>query len=192
MQGVGITHQHAGFCGPANARDNRHWRRQPQCARTGDDQHRGSDHQGVDNLRRRAKEVPDSGAEQGNTHHHRHENSGNFIRQLADLRLAALGLAHHADDARQRSVAADGTGAEQHAAILHHRTGVDALPGAFLLRHRLAGEHGFVKPGFALGYVAVHRHAIAGRQAQDHPCLNLGQRQVLFTVFRDYPGGLRG
>ena len=127
LQRVCIPHQHAKLSGAAYAGDNRHRRRQAKGARTGDDQHRGGNHQGINNLRRWAEEIPDRRAQQGNTDHHRHKNGGNFVSELANLRLTALRLAHHANNARQRGVAADGAGGEQHAAVLYHRTGMNGV-----------------------------------------------------------------
>lgn len=45
---------------------------------------------GIDDLRRRAEEVPDRSANQRNDDHRRNKYGGDFIRQLADLRFAAL------------------------------------------------------------------------------------------------------
>ena len=127
LQGVGITHQHAKLGGATHAGDNRHRRRKAERARTGDNQYRGGDHQGIDNLRRRAEEIPDSRAQQRDAHYYRHKNGGDFIGQLTYFRLTALCLAHHADNTGQRGVSSHRTGGEQHAAVLHHRTGMHAI-----------------------------------------------------------------
>ena len=58
---------------------------------------------------------------------------------------------------------------------------------AFLLRHRFAGEHRFIKPGFALAYHAVDRDAVAGSQAQRHAGLNFRERQIFLALGRDDP-----
>ena len=55
---------------------------------------------------------------------------------------------------------------------------------AFLLRHRLAGQHCFIQPDFTLNYLTVYRNTIAGRQPQRHAELHLrfaraGARSVL-------------
>ena len=76
---------------------------------------------------------------------------------------------------------ANGAGAEQHAAVLYDRTGVDAIAFTFLLRNRLTGQHRFIQPGFALRNFSIDRHAVAGGQAQQHSRLNVCQRHVLFT-----------
>ncbi len=72
-------------------------------------------------------------------------------------------------------------GGKQHAAILHHGTGVNGVAIAFLLRHWFAGEHRFIKPGFALAYHAVDRDAVAGSQAQRHAGLNFRERQIFLA-----------
>ena len=59
---------------------------------------------------------------------------------------------------------------------------------AFLLRHRFAGEHRFIKPGFALAYHAVDRDAVAGGQAQRHARLNFRERQILFPLRGHHAG----
>ena len=127
LQRVRIPYQYAKFGRAAYAGDNRHWGRQAKGARTGDDQHRGGDHQGVNNLRCRAEEIPDRRAQQGNADHYWNKNGGDPVSKLANFRLAALGLAHHADNTRQRRVAADGAGGKQHAAVLHHRTRMNGV-----------------------------------------------------------------
>ena len=58
---------------------------------------------------------------------------------------------------------------------------------AFLLRHRFAGEHRFIEPGFALANDPVDRYAIAGGQTQGHSRLNLRQRQIFFAFVGDHP-----
>ena len=58
---------------------------------------------------------------------------------------------------------------------------------AFLLWHRFAGEHRFIKPGFALAYHAVDRDAVAGSQAQGHAGLNFSERQIFLALGRDDP-----
>ncbi len=191
LQRIGITHQRAKLGGAAYAGDNRHRRGQAQRARTGDNQYRGGDHQGIHDLRCRAEEVPDSAAEQRNQHHDRDKHRGDAVGEFADFRLTALGLAHHANNARQSGMVADGAGAEQDAAILHHGPGVDAFADAFLLRYRLAGQHRFIKPGFTLGDFAIGRNAIAGSQAQRHAWLHFRQWQRLLAVFGDHARGGR-
>ncbi|MNS70299.1 hypothetical protein D3C72_1036410 [compost metagenome] len=57
----------------------------------------------------------------------------------------------------------DSAGAEKHAAVLHHRTGMDCITGGFLLRHRFTGQHRFIQPGFTLSDFTVDRNPIAGR-----------------------------
>ena len=138
-------------------------------------------------MRRRAKKVPDRGAEQGYRHNRRDEHGGDFVRQLADFRFTALRLAHHADNARQGGLTADGAGGKQYAAVLHYGPGMNGVTVAFLLRHWLAGEHRFIEPGFALANDAVDRYAIAGGQTQDHSRLNLSQRQIFFAFVGDHP-----
>ena len=98
LQRVGVPHQHTKLSRPPDARNNRHRRRQSQRTRTGDNQHRGGNHQGIDNLRCRTKEIPDCRTDQRNDYHYRHKHGGDFIRQLTDFWLAALGLSHHAND----------------------------------------------------------------------------------------------
>ncbi len=192
LQRVRIPHQHAKFSRAADAGDNRHRGRQAKSAGTGDDQYGGGDHQGVNNLRRGAEEVPDRRAQQGNADDHRHKNGRDPVSKLANLRLAALRLAHHADNTRQRRVAADGAGGKQHAAVLYHRTGMDGVAVGFLLGDRLAGQHRFIQPGLALGYFSVNGHAVAGGQTQRHAGLNLRQRNAFFPLVRDHAGRRRG
>ncbi|MNO00367.1 hypothetical protein D3C81_2202410 [compost metagenome] len=62
---------------------------------------------------------------------------------------------------------------------------------AFLLRDRLAGEHGFIQPGFALGDIAVHRDAVACGETQRHSRLHVCKRQRFFTVIRHDTCGWR-
>ena len=88
-------------------------------------------------------------------------------------------------------MAANGTGAEQHAAVLYDRTGVDAIAFAFLLRNRLSGQHGFIQPGFALSDFAIYRNAVTGGQAQQHSRLNVCQRHVLFAFVGNNTRGRR-
>ncbi|MNG89578.1 hypothetical protein D3C79_484480 [compost metagenome] len=187
LQRIGVAHQHAELGRAANAGNDRHRRRQAQRARAGDDQHRSGDHQRVNQLRLWAEEIPDRRAEQGDGHHHRHEHRRNAVRQFTNLRLAALRLAHQFDDARQRGFAADSAGAKQHAAVIHHRTGMHRIANAFLLRHGFAGQHGFVQPHFALHNFAVHRDTIAGGQAQRHAKLHLRQRNGFLAVVGHQP-----
>ena len=59
---------------------------------------------------------------------------------------------------------------------------------AFLLWYRFAGEHRFIKPGFALAYHAVNRNAIASGQAQRHAGLNFSERQILFSLRGHHAG----
>ncbi|MNN35606.1 hypothetical protein D3C81_1494600 [compost metagenome] len=166
LQCIGIADQNTKLCGTTDPGNNRHRCCQTQRTRAGDNQYGGGNHQRIDNLRCRAKEIPDCGADQRNHYHHRNEHRGDAVSQLANLWLAALRLTDHANNARQGGMAADSAGAEQHAAILNHRTGVDAVAFAFLLWDWLAGEHGFIQPGFALGDITVHRDAVTGGQAQ--------------------------
>lgn len=58
---------------------------------------------------------------------------------------------------------------------------------AFLLRHRLTGEHRFIEPGLALANDAIDRNAIAGGQTQGHSRLNFRQRQIFFAFVGDHP-----
>ncbi|CNT58480.1 Uncharacterised protein [Salmonella enterica subsp. enterica serovar Bovismorbificans] len=83
-------------------------------------------------------------------------------------------------------------GAEQDAAVLDDGAGMNAVAFAFLLRNGFAGQHGFIKPRFALGNFAIHRHAIAGSEPQQHPGLNVRQRDAFFAVFCHYACGGRG
>ena len=138
-------------------------------------------------MRCRPEEVPDCRTEQGDNHHGRHEYGGDFIRQLADFRFAALRLAHHADDTGKRCLAADGAGGKQNAAVLDHGTGMQRVAIRFLLWNRFAGQHRLIQPGFALAYHSVNRNPVAGGQTQGHPRLNVGQRHAFFTLFADNP-----
>ncbi|CSQ70955.1 Uncharacterised protein [Shigella sonnei] len=63
-------------------------------------------------------------------------------------------------------MAANRTGTKQHTAVLYHCPGMDAFAFAFLLWDWFARQHRFIQPCFALGNLAIYRHAIAGRQAQ--------------------------
>ncbi len=81
-------------------------------------------------------------------------------------------------------MAADGAGAEQHAAVLYDRTRVHRVALRFLLWDGFAGEHRFIKPGFALGNFTVDGDTVTGSQAQRHTGLNVRQRNVFFAVLR--------
>ena len=70
-------------------------------------------------------------------------------------------------------MAPDRAGAEQHAAVLYHRTRMHRIALRFLLGDRLAGQHRFIQPGIALGDFTVDGHAVAGGQAQRHSRLYL-------------------
>lgn len=142
---------------------------------------------GIDDLRRRAEEVPDRSANQRNDDHRRNKYGGDFIRQLADLRFAALRLAHHADNSCQRGLAADGAGGKQHAAILHHGPGVNGVAIAFCCGTGSPVSIASSNRGFATAYHAVDRDAVAGSQAQRHAGLNFRERQIFLALGRDDP-----
>ena len=73
LQRVSVPHQHAKLSRPPDAGNNRHRRRQPQRTRAGNNQHRGGNHQGIDNLRCRTKEIPDCRTDKRNNHYYRHK-----------------------------------------------------------------------------------------------------------------------
>ena len=98
--------------------------------------------------------------------HGRHEVAGHLVDQPLDRGAAALGLADHADDLGQQRVGADLLGADQQAAGAVDRAADDLRARLLLHRDRLAGDHRLVHRAAALDDDAVHRHLLAGPDAQ--------------------------
>ena len=86
LQRLGVADQHAGLRAAPRRGHDRHRRRQPQRAGTGDDQHRHGGHDGIDHRRLRSEQCPGDERDDGDQHHRRHEIGGHPVGQPLDRR----------------------------------------------------------------------------------------------------------
>jgi len=81
--------------------------------------------------------------------------------------LAALGLFHHFDDARQRRILGELGDAHIQRALLVERPGEYLVADLLLDRHRLAGDRRLVDARPARDDLAIHRDTLAGPDQHD-------------------------
>ena len=165
---------------------------QTQGAGTGDDHDGHKIQKGEGEPGRRAPEVPDHESEHGNDHHHRHENPGHFIGQALNGGLAALGLLHQADDLGQGRFFTNAGGLEGEAAALVQGGPDDLVPGFFVHRQALPGQHGFIHRRLAFPHPAVHRDLLPRAHAEEVTLPDLLERDIRLLSVADNPGGFGG
>ncbi len=160
FQRFGVLDQDAMASRHAGAGHDGGRRRQAQCTRAGDHQHR---HRVEDGRTPAGAGQPPADAGDGrNGDDGRHENGADLVHHALDGRLGRLRILHGADNARQRRFGSHCAGAGH-----EHALAVDGAADHFLARafadgQALAGQHGFVDVGAAFQDHAVHRNAFAG------------------------------
>ena len=193
LQRLGAFHEHARLRAAPGADHDRHRRRQPQRARTGDDEHGDRVEECVTDVRFGADEAPDN--ESGDRDHddERHEPARDAIGDGLDRCAAALRFGHHPDDAREHGVAADRLRLHDETAGAVHRAAGQHACRFLGDRERLAGEHRLVDRGLAIDDDAIDRHRFAGADTQAVARGHFGQRHLgLGAVGGDAARGLRG
>ncbi|MNV25196.1 hypothetical protein D3C71_1162850 [compost metagenome] len=160
LQCFGVLDQNPVACRHAGAGHDRRRRRQAQCARAGDHQHRdGVDQRG---FHRCAIQPPADQGCQGNQQHGGHEHLADFIHQFLDRRFCGLGVFHQTDDPRQHGFRTEGLGTHQQPAFTVDRAAGDLVAGLLGHRQALAADQGFVGVALAFNHFAIHREAFAG------------------------------
>ena len=144
LQRLGVADEHARPRTAAGGRHDRHRRRQPERAGTGDDQHRDRRHQRIGKRRRRTEQQPADEGEHGDEHHRRHEIGRHAVGQPLDRRPAALRLGDHGDDLSQHGLGAHLLRPHDQAAIAVERAAGQAVARTLVDRQRLPGDHRFV------------------------------------------------
>ena len=166
LQRLGAAHQHAGLGAAADADHDRHRRGEAERAGAGDDQHADGGDQPIGQARLRPDEEPGEEGDDGDGDDGGHEPGGDLVGQALDRRPAALGLAHHLHDAGQQRVAADLLGAQDQRARAVEGAADHLVAGRLGDGHGFAGDHGFVDEPLALEHQGIHRHLLAGAEAQ--------------------------
>ncbi len=165
LQRLGVFDQNSGARALPGADHDRRRRRQPERARTGNDQHG----HGID---QRLGEIagiqpPADESRQRNRTDDRHEHRRNPVGQALYRRLRALRLADQADDPGQQGLFADpGCPAMQDPLAIGGRR-EHLVAQRLAHRHALAGQHRFVHAGHPLDHLAIDRHALARADHED-------------------------
>jgi len=145
---------------------HRRWRRQPDGAGAGDQQHGHEVGEGEEQGRLRAPEHPDAEAHRGDADHDRDEDAGDFVGHLLDGWLGGLRRLDQRDDLGQNRLPTHLRGLEAERPRLVERGAEDLGAGALLHQQALAREHGFIYRRRPLAHDPVHGDLLPG--ADDH------------------------
>jgi hypothetical protein len=163
---------------------DRHRRSEPERARTGDDQHRHGDHDGVRKLRRRPDERPHDRRGDRDDDDRRHEDGRDLVDEPLHGGARALRLRDHVNDLRQQCLAADALRAHQQSAAAVRRPRRERRARGFSHRLGLARQHGFVDMARAFGDGAIDGHALAGPNSQEIADADVLEWHVAFAAAR--------
>ena len=150
-----------------NADHDRHWRRESQRARAGDDQHGHRRDESIDEGGLGAEGRPGGEREDSDRDQQWHEPGGHLVGEPLDRCARALRGRDHLHDLRQQRIAADFLRAHDKRAALIQRAGDDLGAPRLHDGHRLAGHHRLVEVRAAFGHLAVDRHLFAWAHAQE-------------------------
>ena len=189
---LGVLEQHAGSRAFASGHHDRQWRREPQRARAGDDQHRHRCDQGIGHARLWPDEHPDSERDDGDKNDRRDEVSGDDVGQLLNRRTAPLRLGDHLYDLGEQCLGADLLCAHGQGAGPVDGRADDLVAGGLLDRDRFAGDHRLVDGARAFDDDAVDRDFFTGPHPQEIARVNPVERHVLILAVADAPGRLGG
>ena len=185
FQRLGVAHQHARLGATPGRDHDRHRRRQPERAGTGDDQHAHRRADRVGKGGRRARRHPAERGERGDGDDGRHEGAGDPVGERLDRRAAALRLRHLGDDAGENRLGAHPLRPHDERAGLVERAPRQRIARPLLHRQGLAGEHALVDGGATLGHDAVHGHALARPQPEPVAGAHFLQRHVGLAFLRE-------
>ena len=171
FQRFGGFNQDAVFRALAGSYHNGYRGGKAQGAGAGDDQHRHGRGQRLTDAV--AGDQPDNGCNEGDTHDHRHKDTGDFVGQSGNGGLGPGGILHQPDHLSQRRVLAHTGGPDRQNAGTVDRRGDDRITGAFVHRDGFPGEGRLVHGRLALHHHAIHRHGLAGPHQQQIPQLYL-------------------
>ena len=160
LQRLRVLDQDAVLCSHTRACHDGCGRRQTQCTRTGDYQHRHS----VDQcqLKRVACQPPGQQSGKCKRQHNRHKYRADLVHQALDRRLGSLCVFHQTNDVGQHRLIADRPHLHHHTAVAVDGAARELVPWRLGHRQRLACEHGFIDLGLAFQQGAVHRKAFSG------------------------------
>lgn len=159
---------------------------------TGDDQNRDRVHERICHPRLRADNRPDDEGNHGREHDGRDEIRCNEIDEPLDRGAAALSFAHHADDLREKSVAAHSLGTHDESASSVDGRADQAVARFLLDGDWLAGNHRFVNRTDPLHYHAIDGDFLARPHAQPISGDDVIERDILLAaVGPDHACGLR-
>ncbi len=144
LECFGVLDQHTCRRPAADADHDRHGGREPQRARTRDDQHGHRVHQAKRHRRLGAYERPHHKGSSRDKDHRGYKPAGYAVSQILYGRAAALSFGHHLHDPGKHRVVADLIGAHDKASGLIHRAADKSHSRLFGDGHRLAGHHRFV------------------------------------------------
>ena len=152
--------ENAVFRADAAADHNGDRRGKPKRARAADNEHRYAARERVSE--RLPDEQPDDNGNGCDADHRRHEYPRDLVGGLGDGRFRRGGVAHHADDLRERRILADaGRPAAQKAGLVD-RTGAHLVVFRFVHGETFPRERRLVYGAHAGEHDAVHRDAVAG------------------------------
>ena len=134
---------------PPRCDHNGHRGRQPQRARTGDDQHGHRVDQGIRHPRLRTHETPGHEGEDSGHHHGRNKIGRHLISEPLDRCPASLGLAHHLDNLGQQRLAPNPFRPHDKAPRAVDRAARNTAAGSFLDGDGLACHHRLVYQAMA-------------------------------------------
>ena len=117
---------------------------QPQCARTGDDEHRDCIDERVRQARLGADEPPGTEGGHGDAYYRRHEPGRHLISELLQRRARPLRLTDESHYLRQDAVRSDTLRLNEEHSGLIDRCAHHLVTSALLNRYRLAREHRLV------------------------------------------------
>src|SRR3954463_6337712 len=193
LERFGVLDQHAGLGAASDADHDRHRRRQPERAGTGNDQNRNGSHQAVGITRFRAEHRPGYECRNRKQDHGGHDPACDLVGKALNWCARALRRRHHLHDPREHGVAAALFGPHHEAAGSVEGAGNDFVANLLGHRHRFPRDHRLVQGRATFDDHAVDRDLLAWPHAQQVTDHNRVERNPLFlAVGADVPGGLGG
>eukprot|EP01022_Parablepharisma_sp_SALTPOND_P021550 TRINITY_DN427_c1_g1_i8.p1 TRINITY_DN427_c1_g1~~TRINITY_DN427_c1_g1_i8.p1 ORF type:complete len:1229 (-),score=506.41 TRINITY_DN427_c1_g1_i8:439-4125(-) len=164
-------------------------RGQAQGAGAGDHHHRHRIEQGLRPVA--SGQAPAQQRHQRQQQHGRHEHRADLVHQALDRCLGGLGLLHHAHDARQHGLGANGRGLDEQGALGIDGAGGQRVAGLFGLRVAFAGQHGFIQVAAAFAHHPIDRHPFTRTQYHHVTHAYLGQRHLELLAVAAHAGAVR-
>src|SRR5215467_2032827 len=184
LQRFAVLDKNAAASADAGADHDGRWRRKPERARTGNEEHRYCGHKALRKIAR--VEVPADGSEQRYPEHDRHKNSRHLIRELLNGRLVSLRLRNQTNDLSKDRVSADFGRPHLKGAADVDRCAEHLVIRFLRHRHAFARQHRFIEARRTGDHNAVNGDLFSRPNLQNIADTHLIDRDVRFLSFSNY------